>query len=150
MSLELALEGISRVLLDTAPVVYYLEGHPDYAPLMDRFMAIQVERPIVCATSPITLSECLILPLRRGDISLSDAYRQVLTAGEGVEFHPLGTREADLAASLRANYNLTLTDAYQSAMAIVTGCQTILSNDRVFTRVREIRTLILDDLKELS
>jgi predicted nucleic acid-binding protein len=147
MRLEVALEGVSTILLDTAPVVDYLEVHPRYVALMDRFMEIKAENAILSVTSPVTLSECLIQPVRRGAHELVDAYRKLVIVGEQTEFRIIGVREADIAARLRANYNLTLADAYQAAIAITSGCEAILTNDQDFKRVREIRAVVLDDLE---
>ena len=36
-------------------------------------------------------------------------------------------------AELRARYNLLLPDAFQAAVAIVSGCDALLTNDRAFS-----------------
>jgi predicted nucleic acid-binding protein len=50
------------------------------------------------------------------------------------------------AAEIRAKYNLLAPDAIQVATALFMGATALLANDRVFNKVPEIRTLILDEL----
>ena len=51
------------------------------------------------------------------------------------------------AAEMRAKYNLKLPDAFQVAVALAAGCETILTNNGAFKRVTEIRAIALDDLE---
>lgn len=52
---------------------------------------------------------------------------------------------ADKAADLRARYNLTLTDAFQLAIAIQAECDAFLTNDSDLKRVKEIPVLVLSE-----
>ncbi len=62
MTFEAALSRVSRIFLDTAPVVYYIEEHPLYLKhVLPVFSAIDAGR-FTAVTSPITLAECLVLP----------------------------------------------------------------------------------------
>lgn len=146
MNLEDGLGNVSRVLLDTAPIIYYLEANPRYVNLMDRFFLLQEEREIQLVTSPVTLAECLIFPLRNSQVSLVEMYSQFLTQGQRIVFHPIEQNEALIASEIRAESNLTLSDAFQIAVALQSNCQAILTNDYAFRRVDRIRTIVLDDL----
>ncbi len=147
MTVAEALEGVSALLLDTAPVIYHLEGNPAYAPLMARFFQARAERKITLVTTPITLSECLVHPIKQGLAELGEAYFRLLVGGEGTEFRTIGSMEGREAARLRAEYDLRLGDALQVAVSVTSGCQAMLTNDDTFRRVREIRVLLLDDLE---
>jgi len=46
------------------------------------------------------------------------------------------------AAKFRAQYNLTLSDALQLAVALQSNCDALLTNDIVFKRVNELRIII--------
>jgi predicted nucleic acid-binding protein len=142
-----ALQGISSILLDTSPLVYYVEQHPVYGPLMCSFFRIRAERSIDVVTTPVTLSECLVLPVHEGMHDLAATYRAVLLRGQGSVFRTLGSREADMAAQIRAQCNLRLPDAFQVAAALSAGCQAILTNDLVFKRVASPQILVLDELE---
>lgn len=65
MQIDTALEGVSSLFLDTAPIIYAVEQNPEFeavvAPIFDR-----LDNDILAVISPITLSECLIYPLKMG------------------------------------------------------------------------------------
>lgn len=59
-------------------------------------------------------------------------------------------KETDLkislkAAQLQASYNLKLPDAVQIATAIITGCDSFLTNDKKLSRVSELQILVVSD-----
>ncbi|KAM3100636.1 hypothetical protein ACKFKF_11450 [Phormidesmis sp. 146-12] len=67
MKLETAFQQVSRLFLDSAPVIYYIDQYPAYLAIMDAVFDHIESSLIRVVTSPVTLSECLILPIRQGD-----------------------------------------------------------------------------------
>jgi predicted nucleic acid-binding protein len=61
---------------------------------------------------------------------------------------PIDIEVAELAADLRARYNLRTPNALQVAAAIVRRCEVFLTNDARLKRVAEIRVLTLEELRE--
>src|SRR5207247_4062211 len=59
-------------------------------------------------------------------------------------FVPVTVEIGERAAELRAQYNVTLTDALQIATAIVSGCDALLTNDLDLKRVQDIRSASQD------
>ncbi|MBM4030755.1 MAG: PIN domain-containing protein [Planctomycetes bacterium] len=147
MRIEEALDGVSAVLMDSAPAIYHLERNPIYAERMTSFFAARARRGVLIVTSPVTLAECLVHPLRLGLADLEASYHTLIVEGEDTEFHTIGEQQAACAARTRATYDLRLADAFQVAVATHAGCQAILTNDPVFKRVHDIRALILDELE---
>jgi predicted nucleic acid-binding protein len=147
MKVEDALNGVASILLDTAPVIYHLEKNPLFSPAMERFFELRKERGILLVTTPITLAECLVHPIREGHADLEETYRALLTAGEGTTFWPIGVREASIAAQLRAKHGLALADSFQLAIAIQADCQALLTNDSALSRVTEVRVVVVGDLQ---
>lgn len=98
-------------------------------------------------SEPLTLSECLIVPCRLGQISVQQDFADLIVHGQGVTFWPLDAGAAWRAAELRARYDLSLTDAFQIAVALASGCDAFLTNDAALKRVREITVLVLDELE---
>ncbi len=146
MKMTLALASVKQLFLDTAPVIYHVEGNSAYQPLTDQlFQNIQVGAP-TAVTSPITLSECLVHPYRHGDMLLAQKFRNVITAGVNTRYVSVDA-VAEQAAELRARYNLKLADAFQIAAAIAAGCDAFLTNDAALKRVTEIAILVLDELE---
>ncbi len=59
-----ALTGVTRLGLDTAPIIYFVEEHPRYYLRVSRaFQAVAGGR-IVGITSMLTVAEVLVQPLR--------------------------------------------------------------------------------------
>jgi predicted nucleic acid-binding protein len=73
----------SVVVVDTAPIIYWLEEHPRLA---ERFAAVfeTVESGEATAViSTVTLAEVLAGPLRSGNELLTAQYRETLTRSPG-------------------------------------------------------------------
>lgn len=146
MKLDQALTGIYRVFLDTAPVIYYVENVTGYRSVMDAIVERSRAGSLELVTSPITLAECLVFPIRKGDRELTERFRQVITRGINTYYASID-RAAERAAELRALSNLTLTDAFQIACARSVGCDGILTNDHALNSAEGLRVLMLDDLE---
>ncbi len=147
MKIEPALAGATSVFLDTAPIIYYLENNPRYHDVMEAFFRFRTTQGILLVTSPITLSECLVHPVRLGLDLLEKDYHNLIVRGEGTLFQAIGSTEALEAAHIRAAHNLTLADSIQAAVARTTGCQALLTNDPAFQRIASPRAVLLDDLE---
>jgi predicted nucleic acid-binding protein len=52
---------------------------------------------------------------------------------------------SDLAAKLRAEYNLKTPDAIHAASALSSGASCIICNDQIFSRVKDIDCVVLDE-----
>lgn len=142
-----ALRGVTSLGLDTAPIIYFVEAHPQDDALMQAvFQRIRAGTP-VGITSVVTLSEAMVRPLATGDRTLQAAYRQLLRRSAAIRTVEIGPGFALRAAALRGHYGMLLPDALQVAAALQSGCQAFLSNDRRLQRVTELRVLLLDDLE---
>ncbi len=145
MNLATVLAGVRRLFLDTAPIIYHVEGVSAYQPVMDAIFQAITEGMVEAVTSSVTLAECLVHPYRYGDQRLVERFRDVITAGTHTSY--VGVDDvAERAAELRARYNLSLTDAFQVAAALAANCEAFLTNDLALKRVVEVRVLVLDEL----
>lgn len=146
MKIASALANVRELFLDTAPIIYHVEGNLAYQPMTDQvFQTIQAGI-IIAVTSSITLSECLVHPYRRGDMALAQKFRDVITAGANTRYVGVDA-VAERAAEVRAHYNLKLADSFQIAAAIAAGCDAFLTNDSALKRVNGITILVLDELE---
>lgn len=142
-----ALQGISTLFLDTAPVIYLVEGNPVYLERIRQiFQEIDGGR-ISAVTSPVTLTECLVHPLRLGLAALRQDFIDVVVTGTNTTFVNIDQQIGEMAAQLRAQYNLRLPDALQMAAAISTSCEGFLTNDAQLVRVTELKVLVIDVLQ---
>jgi predicted nucleic acid-binding protein len=137
---------VNRLFLDTAPLIYYVEKHPQYTKIL-RVVFQRIDKGLITAvTSPVTLAECLIHPYRRGLIDLQKDFTDLIVNGKNTIFVPIDHAISEKAAQIRASYNLTLTDAFQVATAISAGCDAFLTNDLDMKQVEGVKALVLADM----
>jgi predicted nucleic acid-binding protein len=138
------LDGLGEhpvLAVDTAPIIYWFEGHPRLA---DRFGAIFEAAESGAAEvviSTVTLAEVLAGPLRSSNELLTARYREALTRSPGWQVMPLDVETAVEAARIRAAYRLRLPDAIQVATAIRAGAAALVTHDRTLRRVRGLRVV---------
>lgn len=126
------------VLLDSAPIVYVLEEHPEYASRFRPLFEAQAAGRVQFAVTTISIAEVLTGPLQGGNEALAKRYRAVLESWQVVD---LNADIAEHAAQLRASLRLKLPDAVQAASALAIKADALISPDRDFTRVGTLRVL---------
>jgi predicted nucleic acid-binding protein len=127
------------LLMDTAPIVYVLEGHPEFASRYRPLFEAHASARLSFAVTTITIAEVLTGPLRTGDEALARRYRAVLESWRVVA---LDTGIAESAARLRASLRLKLADAVQAASALAINATALVTHDRDFSRLRAIRVIL--------
>ncbi|MBW4445607.1 MAG: type II toxin-antitoxin system VapC family toxin [Spirirestis rafaelensis WJT71-NPBG6] len=145
MRISHALTDVSRLFLDTAPVIYFVERNPQFVDLVDPIFE-RLSADITAVVSGITLSECLVGAIRLGLADLEQAFVDVLQQ-EQVVFVEINAAIAREAARIRVHYNLQLPDALQVAAALIAGCEAFLTNDAALKRVTELRVLVVCELE---
>ena len=145
MKVAEALAGVRRLFLDTAPVVYFVEANKRYLPVVEPIFAQLDAVAWQAVTSPVTLSECLVIPYRLSDDRLKQLFTRLLV--HRAEFVPISQDIAHAAAELRSAYHLNLADAFQLATARSAGCEAFLTNDIALKRLSLTRVIVLDDLE---
>lgn len=125
----------ARVAVDTAPLIYFLEGDPRRAPLVRELLKAGANRKVELFVSAVSEAELLVAPLRDGVEGAVEAIRGLLDGPVGIHVFPVNRRVAREAGALRAATNLRLADAIVAATALVTGATALLSNDRALTRL---------------
>ena len=78
MNLDDALAGVSRLGIDTAPFIYFIESHPQYDRVATEVFQRVAQGRCTGITSVITLGEVVVQPLLRGDAGLQANYRDLL------------------------------------------------------------------------
>jgi predicted nucleic acid-binding protein len=134
------------VALDTGIFIYQLAANIRYLPLSDAVFAWLLRRGHAAVCSTVSLAELLVPAYQEGNERRIHAYYAFLGTFPNLTWVPPIIEIADEAARLRASYQLQTPDAIQAATAIYSKASVFISNDSVFKRVREIDSLILDDL----
>jgi len=96
---------------------------------MDAVVAVVESQPIRAYSSVITLTEVLIQPIKAGNKTLEQNYRDSLVNSGNYQLVPITLAVAESAADLRARYNLRTPDALHVAAALNMGCDAFLTND---------------------
>ena len=147
MKLNDALQGVNKVFLDTSPVIYYVEAVPAFAEVVRGIFTLIGKGQIQGVVSPVTLAECVTLPIRLGQVELRKRFTDLLTATDGIVLVNIDAAIAQQAAELRIRYGLKLPDALQIAVGICDGCEAFLTNDVALKRVTELQVLVLGELE---
>ena len=147
MNLTNILPGVTRLFLDSAPVIYYIEENTRYFSVVEPIFERIDNSLLTAVTSPVTLSESLVIPYRLGRKDISLLFINQIVNSDNTEFIQINNHIAQQAAELRSQYNLALLDAYQVAVALASNCEALLTNDIALKRVTELRVLIVDELE---
>ena len=127
------------VVVDSAPLIYLLDGHPLFAPLFEGLFELHQQGLVRIGLSTIALAEVLTGPLRHHEDALAKRYENALA---GFELMPVTREIAVLAARLRAGTGLRLPDAIQAATALECGAAALVTHDRDFSRLKGLKILL--------
>lgn len=128
----------SRVFVDTAPFIYVLESHLQFAKLFVGLFEAAENGTLSIVLSTVTLAELLTGPHKAGQTALAKRYEKALCQYEVV---PVSVPIAALAAQLRAQHRLKLPDALQLATALEAGASAFVTHDRDFSGVTALPVL---------
>jgi predicted nucleic acid-binding protein len=138
----------TRVCIDTAPVIYFIEKHPKYLNVVKPVFTEIEAGNIDAITSTITLLEVLVQPLRIGNETLAERYREILLYSENLTTFEIVHEVTEMAAKLRAKYTIRTPDAIQIAAGVLYGAVKFVTNDSLLKKVPDIKVLVLDDFLE--
>jgi predicted nucleic acid-binding protein len=136
-----SLEGLPEnalLLVDSAPIIYILEDHPELAAVFRPVFEAHEQGLVRFAVTTVTLAEVLTGPLSKGHEVLAEKYRATLRSWFVVDLDP---ETAESAARLRAALKLKLADAVQAASALAIGADALVTHDRDFSALRDLRVI---------
>jgi predicted nucleic acid-binding protein len=133
------------VAIDTAIVIYLVERHERYLPVIRPLFEAADEGKLSLVTSGITLLEVLVVPYRAGDLALATRYEALLTRSRGLELIEIDRAVLRAAAQLRGVHGARTPDAIQMAAALTRRCGSFLTNDR---RLPDLPNLTLVQLRD--
>ena len=126
------------VLVDSAPIIYFLEDHAKFGPRFKPLFEAHATGRVRFAVTTITIAEVLTGPLQASDDALARRYRAILESWQPI---PLDVDIAQTAAGLRASLRLKLADAVQAASALAINAAALVTHDRDFSRVHSLRVI---------
>jgi predicted nucleic acid-binding protein len=126
------------LLMDSAPIIYLLEGHPRFGPRFRPLFAAHAAGRLRFAVTTIAIAEILTGPLQAADDALARRYRAILESWQPID---LDVDIAENAARLRASLRLKLADAVQVASALAINAAALVTHDRDFSRVHSLKVI---------
>ncbi|MEI6610018.1 MAG: PIN domain-containing protein [Deltaproteobacteria bacterium] len=146
MILSESLGAIKTIFLDTAPVIYFIEAHHQFGPLVMQVIELMNENRIQAVTSVLTLSEVLPKPVETGNDELAEKFKTYLKNGPNLTLLPITEIIGESAGVLRGKYpHLKTVDAVQIATALDAEADAFLTNDKKLSGIKEIKILVLKD-----
>jgi predicted nucleic acid-binding protein len=112
------------IYLDACLLIYAIEEHPQWAPRVRAALAAQAGAGF--AISPLVKLECLVRPIKLGDLVLQRRYEEGLAHLTLLEMNDAVFMQA---AQLRARFALKTPDALHLACAQHHGCAGLWTND---------------------
>jgi predicted nucleic acid-binding protein len=73
------------IFLDTAPLIYFIEGTTAYQANLKKFFAAFDSGDFPIISSTLTLLEVLVQPIKLNRQDLVEQYRQILSSASGIE-----------------------------------------------------------------
>lgn len=142
---SLMLPASGRVYLDANTLIYSVEKHPVYGPLVKPLWQAAQAKAIEVVSSELLLLETLVGPLKSGNTALAQTYEQALL-GTDMRLLPITQSILREAARLRATTKLKTPDALHAATSLDARCVLFITNDVGFRAVSGLPLTILDDL----
>jgi predicted nucleic acid-binding protein len=142
---SLTIPPAGLVYLDTNPIIYSVEKHPVYWPLLHPLWQAAKGKTIEIVSSDLVLMETLVGPRKSGDVALASAYELLFQQAQ-TRLLPITHAVLREAAQVRATTKLKTPDALHLATARQAGCGLLVTNDAGFRGVASLPVVILDDL----
>jgi len=100
VTLSEELNRINSIFIDTAPIIYYIEAHPQFGPLAKEVVSAFQSGNLNVYSSVITLAEVLPKPIERGDEKLARKFAEFLKHGRNLTMIEISEGAAEAAGRL--------------------------------------------------
>lgn len=134
------------VYVDANAIIYTVEKHPLYGPLLEPLWLAAQAKTIEVLSSELALMECLTGPLKRANLVILKKYEHAFV-GTDMRLLPITQSILRDAAQLRATTKLRTPDAIHAATGSQAGCALFVTNDVGFCSVAGLPVVILDNLR---
>ncbi len=137
--------GYKRVFLDTAPLIYLLDNDANYIKKVKGIFEELLREDIPMISSVITCEEYLVIPFRTDNQEKIAAFYEFVSDC-GIVLKNIDRVIAQKAARIRAKYPYFKgMDALQLAVACISGCDIMLTNDKQLKQFQEIRCVTVEE-----
>jgi predicted nucleic acid-binding protein len=146
------LEPLTHVFIDTAVIIYYIEGNQKYEKYTQFLFDLIDDEKTTMVVSSTVLSECLVLPFRKQEDNLVATYLELLLYSDRVTLIDIDSEVALKIAKLRAdNRSLKYPDASNIAAAMHARCNYFITNDEKLLKLQglnQLKVILLEDVEQ--
>lgn len=135
----------SKIFLDTSPLIYWIEDHPSYVPVIEPIFHSIHQGRNAAISSFLTLLEILVRPMQLKRRDLVFKYKEFILHDSNLTLVNLEAEACESAAFLKAKYGLKTPDAVQLGIAHAQKADLFLTNDHQLKKIREVRVVLLKD-----
>jgi predicted nucleic acid-binding protein len=135
----------NRIYLDANIWIYAFEGYSEYSVILNELFNQFDKRKLIPVTSELTIAEILVKPFIDGNSELQKYYTEIFDNNNLIEVIPINKEILIEAARLSGSFRIKLPDAIHAATSIYSGSQNLLTNDKNFMAIPDIKTLIISD-----
>lgn len=137
--------GYKKVFVDTTPIIYFLDQDQNFGNKAKQIFVEILSTGKQMITSTVTCTEYLVYPYRNGNQEKIDVFFEFVQ-NEGIPLVPITVDIAKKAAKIRASYaGFKAMDAIQLAVAVETGCDLFLTNDKQLKQFREVTCVTVEE-----
>lgn len=136
----------SKIYLDTAIFIYYLEQNQFYFNKTRNFFKLCFNNEnIGLFTSAVTIEEYCVFPVSENNAESIENFDKFID-GMDISVIPVSRTIALEAAKFRAKYKgVKALDAIHLATAYVSGCSLFVTNDKQLKQIQELNVVTMDD-----
>ena len=139
--------GYNKVFLDTTPLIYFLDNDENFGEKAKAVFEEILSNGKTLVSSVVTCEEYLVYPYRTNNQEKIDVFFEFMEAC-GIELIPVSVEIAKKAAEIRAEYkDFKAMDSLQLAVAVCSGCDIFLTNDKQLRQFKDIRCITVEEWK---
>lgn len=128
-----------KIYLDTNLYIAFFEGGSLLSNRIEKLLLDSAEKDIEIIASPIVVMELLVSPLRDNQDQLINVYKNLTNHISNMNFVDFTPKIAEIAAKLRAKYDLATPDCIHLATAISEKVDVFYTADKGIKKVKEIK-----------
>ncbi len=133
-----------NVFLDTAPIIYYIEGNKGYKNFLDDLFELNIKGKIHFSTSSLTLLELLVVPLWAKRFDLVEQHKNIFLYSNNFNIIDLDINISKKAARFRTEYIFNTHGSIQLASATNSKSDFFLTSDKQLKQDK-MKTIVLKD-----
>lgn len=141
------MNGFKSAFFDTAPFIYLIEGHSEFAPIVKDILTYCQNNAVIVTTSVLTSLEFKIKPLRANRIDIISAFDELIAVSH-MNVVPITADIINEALLLQTQVlSVRAMDSMQLGAALIHQCNVFITNDKRLAPINKPQIITLDQWK---